>query len=46
MLAAIPSVISVPSVVKKAIRVLPLAFSEAAFGGQPTFFVPREDSDR
>ena len=38
MLAAIPSVISVPSVVKNAICILLLAVPEPPFGLQPIFF--------
>jgi hypothetical protein len=46
ILSAIPSVISVPSVVKNAICILLLAVPEPPLGLQPNFFVPREDSDR
>ena len=46
MLAAFPSVISVPFVVQNAIHILLLAVPEPPFGLQPNFFAPREDADR
>jgi hypothetical protein len=46
ILTAIPSVISVPSVVKNAICILPLAVPEPPFELQSNFFAPRKDSER